>query len=165
MLASWNQRPFDCPPAGPSGQGFLPTACEALNAEVRDGGNNGRGAWTRIPISVLNRPELTRGEASALSAADAYREPVTPELPKTRFRGEIDITQYYRQALRAKFFPGQRGYWVKEWVGFEGDIANLRNEAEPHGIEWGFLIFENHGPFRVEIELRRFEIALEPSAK
>ena len=65
------------------------------------------------------------------------------------------MTNYYAMARKYKFFPGQRGYCGKRWVGFEGDVAEFVNPAEQHGLYWLGFIIENHGPFRVSAKIQR----------
>lgn len=160
MLCSYNQKPVGVfPEESSDGKGFLATACDALNPLVADGGNNGAGSWWRLPISVLNHKALTAGGKSSWSGSD-YLELKTPQLEETVFRGEIDVTEFYRQAIAAKAFPGQRGFWVNRWVGFEGDAPEFRNPDEEHGIEWAFFIFESHGPLKVEAEVRQLDVVI-----
>lgn len=159
MLCSYNQQPVGVFPKEAGGKGFLATACNALNPLVSDGGNNGAGSWWRLPISVLDHKALT-GDGKASWHGTGYMELKKPELKKTVFQGEIDITCFYRQALAAGAFPGQRGYWVDRWVGFEGDAPEFRNPNEQHGVEWAFFIFENHGPLKVTAEVRRLDVVI-----
>jgi hypothetical protein len=160
MLCSYNQKPVGVfPEESADGKGFLATACDALNPLVADGGNNGAGSWWRLPVSVLNHRALTAGGKSSWSGSD-YLELKKPQLEQTVFKGEIDVTEFYRQALAAKAFPGQRGFWVNRWVGFEGDAPEYRNPDEQHGIEWAFFIFESHGPLKVEAEVRQFDVVI-----
>jgi hypothetical protein len=74
---------------------------------------------------------------------------------KKRFEGIIDLTNYYVVSRQKQFFPGQRGFWVHKWVGFEGDDPQYRNPREEHGINWLGFIFENHGPFKVSVTIHR----------
>lgn len=159
MLCSYNQKPVGVLPEEAGGKGFLATACDALNPLVADGGNNGHNAWWRIPISVLKHQALTGGGKSAWRGSD-YLELQRPELKKTVFKGEIDITKFYRQAMDAQAFPGQRGLWVNRWVGFEGDVAEFRDPDEEHGIEWAFFIFESHGPLKTVAEVRKLDVVI-----
>jgi hypothetical protein len=160
MLCSYNQKPVGVfPEESADGKGFLATACDALNPLVADGGNNGAGSWWRLPVSVLNHRALTAGGKSSWSGSD-YLELKKPQLEQTVFKGEIDVTEFYRQALAAKAFPGQRGFWVNRWVGFEGDAPEYRNPDEQHGIEWAFFIFESHGPLKVEAEVRQLDVVI-----
>jgi hypothetical protein len=159
MLCSYNQKPVGILPEEADGRGFLATACDALNPLVADGGNNGAGSWWRLPVSVLNYKALTAGGKSSWSGSD-YLELKKPQLEQTVFKGEIDVTEFYRQALAAKAFPGQRGFWVNRWVGFEGDAPEYRNPDEQHGIEWAFFIFESHGPLNVEAEVRQLDVVI-----
>jgi len=159
MLCSYNQKPVGVLPEEGGGKGFLATACDALNPLVTDGGNNGPNAWWRMPISVLNHDALTGGGKSAWSGTD-YLELQRPELKKTVFKGEIDVTEFYRQSLAASAFPGQRGQWVSQWVGFEGDAPDSRDPDEEHGIEWAFFIFESHGPLKTVAEVRRLDVVI-----
>jgi hypothetical protein len=110
---------------------------------------------------VLNHEALTGGGTSAWSGTD-YLELQRPELKKTVFKGEIDVTEFYRQSLAAKAFPGQRGFWVDKWVGFEGDVPEFRDPDEEHGIEWAFFIFESHGPIKTVAEIRRLDLVMTP---
>lgn len=159
MLCSYNQEPCGVFPEEASGEGCLATACDALNPLVVDGGNNGRGSWWRVPVSTLNHRALRKGGVSLWQGTD-YLELKKPELDKTVFKGEIDVTRFYRQSLAAGFFPGQRGYWVNRWVGFEGDVPELRNPDEKHGVEWAFFIFENHGPLKVVAEIHELDVVI-----
>lgn len=159
MLCTYNQKPVGVLPEEAGGKGFLATACDAVNPLVTDGGNNGAGSWWRLPIRVLRHDALTGGGEAAWSGSD-YLELKRPELKKTVFRGEIDVTGFYRQALAAKAFPGQRGYWVDRWVGFEGDAPEFRNPDEEHGIEWAFFIFESHGPLKTIAEVRKLDVVI-----
>ncbi|MBT3193325.1 MAG: hypothetical protein HN341_12290 [Verrucomicrobia bacterium] len=161
MLCSYNQKPVGVMPAEGGGKGFLATACDALNPLVTDGGNNGHNGWWRMPISVLSHEALTGGGKSAWSGTD-YLELQRPELKKTVFKGEIDVTEFYRQSLAANAFPGQRGLWVDQWVGFEGDAPESRDPDEEHGIEWAFFIFESHGPIKTVAEVRRLDLVMTP---
>lgn len=160
MLCSYNQKSCLVFPEEKGGLGVLPTANDTLNPYVRDGGNNGNSAWWRVPISILNDPALTQGEGSAWTSDDPYLEMKKPELKQKVFKGEIDVTRLYRQMINAKFFPGQRGFWVNEWVGFEGDVAEQRDPDERHGVEWAFFIFENHGPLTVVAEVRQLDVVV-----
>lgn len=160
MLCSYNQKSCNYDPPSSGAAGFLPTACNALNPQVRDGGNNGAGSWWRVPVNTLNMRALKKDEPSAWTSDTDYLELKEPALPETVFKGEIDITRFYHQALRAGFFPGQRGYWVNRWVGFEGDAPEYRNPEEKHGIEWAFLIFESHGPLKAVAEVRKLDVVI-----
>ena len=159
MLCSYSQKPVGVLPEEADGKGFLATACDALNPFVTDGGNNGHNGWWRVPISVLSHDALTGGGESAWSGTD-YLELQRPELKKTVFKGEIDVTEFYRQSLAANAFPGQRGLWVDEWVGFEGDSPEFRDPDEEHGIEWAFFIFESHGPLKTVAEVRKLDVVI-----
>lgn len=159
MLCSYNQVPVGVFPEEGAGEGFLATACDALNPLVSDGGNSGAISWWRLPISILEHPELCQGRPSAWRGSD-YIQLEQPELAKTVFAGEIDVTEFYRQAIAAKAFPGQRGLWVDRWVGFEGDVPDFQNPDEQHGIDWAFFIFESHGPLKVVAEVRQLAVVL-----
>jgi len=160
MLASYNQESVWVAPKNDGSKhgklGILSTANTQFNKQVRDGACSGNSAWWRVPIDTLNNPELTAGEPSAWTSNSPYIEMESPSLERTVFEGEIDLTAFYRQSLKGKYFPGQRGYWVKQWVGFEGDAADAI--PEEHGVEWAFFIFENHGPLRVDAEIMEFDI-------
>ena len=159
MLASYNQESVWVRPSEDGSEhghlGVHSTANMKFNKQVRDGACSGNSAWWRVPIDILKDPELCAGEPSAWKSDDKYIEMEAPALERTVFEGEIDITKFYRQSLKGKYFPGQRGYWVKRWVGFEGDETAA---PEEHGIEWAFLIFENHGPLKVTTEVMQFDI-------
>lgn len=158
MLCTYNQKPVGVFPEEANGKGFLATACDELNPLVSDGGNNGPVAWWRLPIDVLNHAALTGDGQSAWRGTD-YLALKKPELEKTVFKGEIDITEFYRQAIAAQAFPGQRGLWVNRWVGFEGDGPDA-NPDEEHGIEWAFFIFESHGPIKTLAEVRQLDVVI-----
>jgi len=164
MLCSYNQKSCVVHPSNDETEngrlGVYPTANDGFNKHVRDGGNSGISAWWRVPISVLNDGALTQGEVPAWTSDVPYLEMEKPELRQKVFKGEIDITRFHRQAINTKAFPGQRGFWVRQWVGFEGDVAEQRNPAERHGIEWAFFIFENHGPLKVEAEVRELDVVI-----
>jgi hypothetical protein len=160
MLCSYNHQSCVVFPEKEGGQGVLPTANAGFNKYVRDGGNAGKSAWWRVPISALDDAALTQGGASAWKSEDPYLEMEKPELRRRVFKGEIDVTEFYRQALASKVFPGQRGYWVSQWVGFEGDDPEQFNPDERHGVEWAFFIFENHGPLKVEAEVRQLDVVI-----
>ena len=100
-----------------------------------------------------------QGRPSAWSGSN-YLQLKKPQLEKTVFKGEIDVTEFYRQALAAKAFPGQRGLWVDRWVGFEGDVPEFQNPNELHGIDWAFFIFESHGPLKVISEVRELDVVI-----
>ena len=158
MLCTYNQEPVGVFPDEANGKGFLATACDPLNPLVSDGGNNGPVAWWRLPVNVLEHEALTGEGKSAWSGTD-YLELKEPALKKTVFKGEIDVTEFYRQAIEAKAFPGQRGLWVNRWVGFEGDGPDA-NPGEEHGIEWAFFIFESHGPIKTVAEVRKLDVVI-----
>ena len=164
MLCSYNQKSCIVYPSNDGTEngklGIYPTANETFNTYVRDGGNSGNSAWWRVPISALNDPALRQDEASAWKSGDPYLEMERPELSQKVFKGEIDVTKFYRQAIATKAFPGQRGFWVRQWVGFEGDVEDQRNPDERHGVEWAFFIFENHGPLKVEAEVRQLDVVI-----
>ncbi|MDD7985305.1 hypothetical protein PQO01_10105 [Lentisphaera marina] len=159
MLASYNQENVWVHPKNDGSKhghlGVYSTANMKFNKQVRDGACSGNSAWWRAPINVLNDEDLQFGEGSAWKSKDNYIEMDAPSLERTIFEGEIDITKFYRQSLKGKYFPGQRGYWVKNWLGFEG---NETAAPEEHGVEWAFLIFENHGPLKVKTEVIQFDI-------
>jgi hypothetical protein len=159
MLCTYNQKPVGVLPEEAGGKGFLATACDAINPLVTDGGNNGAGSWWRLPISVLNHNALTVGGKSSWRGTD-YLALQKPELEQTVFKGEIDVTKFYRQSIAAKAFPGQRGFWVDRWVGFEGDVPEFKNPDEEHGVEWAFFIFESHGPLKTVAEVRKLEVVI-----
>lgn len=159
MLCTYNQVPVGVFPEEGGGKGFLATACDALNPLVSDGGNSGHVAWWRLPINVLDHPALRQGQPSAWQGTN-YLELEKPELEETIFKGEIDVTEFYRQAIAAKAFPGQRGLWVDRWVGFEGDVPEFQNPNEVHGIDWAFFIFESHGPLKVVAEVHQLDVVI-----
>ena len=159
MLCTYNQVPVGVFPDEADGKGFLATDCDAMNPLVADGGNSGDIAWWRLPIDVLDNPALRQGQSSAWQGSD-YLDLEEPELDKTVFKGEIDVTEFYRQAIAAKAFPGQRGLWVNRWVGFEGDVADFQNPDEAHGIDWAFFIFESHGPLKVVAQVRKLDVVI-----
>ncbi|MGB0419499.1 MAG: hypothetical protein ACPGF8_07900, partial [Opitutales bacterium] len=159
MLCTYNQVPVGVFPEEADGKGFLATACDAINPLVSDGGNSGHVAWWRLPINVLDHPALRQGQSSAWQGTN-YLELKKPELEKTVFKGEIDVTEFYRQAIAAKAFPGQRGLWVDRWVGFEGDVPHFQNPDEAHGIDWAFFIFESHGPLKVVAEVHQLDVVI-----
>ena len=64
------------------------------------------------------------------------------------------------RALQRQVFPGQRGYAGGKWMGFEGDVPELRNPAERHGIEWLGAIYEVHGPFKVRVTVNRLNASV-----
>jgi hypothetical protein len=161
MICTYNQKPSNVYPNSPGHIGFEPTANDTLNPTITDGGNNGAGSWWRAPVDVLDHHELTKGDTSSWLSDNDYLELKEPKLRKRTFTGSIDITKFYHQALKSKFFPGQRGYWVNRWVGFEGDHPPFKNPAEEHGIEWAFLIAESHGPLRFEMEVEEFDVTFE----
>lgn len=170
MLTSYHQQPSFCHPRDPNGKepdclGFYCTASAAFDPCVADGGNSGAVAWTRFPMDVLARPDFLAadpGIGAVLLEGGDYVELEQPHLPVRRFFGRIDLTAFYVLARAHAFFPGQRGYWVDRWVGFEGDAPEFRNPKEQHGVEWVSVIFENHGPFRIEVDIRRLEVVREP---
>ena len=159
MLCTYQQAPVGVYPHEANGEGFFATDCEAINPLVSDGGNSGNVSWWRLPINVLEHDALLQGQASAWQGSD-YLELTEPELELTVFHGEIDVTEFYQQAIAAKAFPGQRGWWVDRWVGFEGDAPEYQNPAEEHGIDWAFFIFESHGPLNVKAQVRQLEVVI-----
>jgi hypothetical protein len=159
MLCTYNQVPVGVFPEEANGKGFLATGNEPISRFVSDGGNSGHVAWWRLPIDVLHNPALRQGQPSAWQGSD-YLELEEPELEETVFKGEIDVTEFYRQAIAAKAFPGQRGLWVNRWVGFEGDVPDFQNPDEAHGIDWAFFIFESHGPLKVVAQVRQLEVVI-----
>ena len=159
MLCTYNQTPVGVFPKEADGKGFLATDCKALNPLVADGGNSGHISWWRLPISILESRALCRGKKSSWHGTD-YLKLKKPELKKTVFKGEVDVTEFYRQAIAAKAFPGQRGMWVNRWVGFEGDAPEFQNPDEEHGIDWAFFIFESHGPIKTVAEVRQLDVVI-----
>ena len=159
MLCAYNQVPVGVFPEEANGKGFLATGNEPISRLVSDGGNSGHVAWWRLPIDVLHNPALRQGQPSAWQGSD-YLELEEPELEETVFKGEIDVTEFYRQAIAAKAFPGQRGLWVNRWVGFEGDVPEFQNSDEEHGIDWAFFIFESHGPLKVAAQVRKLDVVI-----
>lgn len=172
MLAEFNQQPIfffdrDVPAdvdAGRSfnpfrldGNGVLPTANEAMNRHVVDGGCSGNFAWTRTPVDVFRDSAFAPDEPIVHEGGDCLhwdgKGPCRAVLS-----GVLDVGAFYRQARNLDYFPGQRGYWGSRWVGFEGDASEFRNPAERHGLEWLGLIFENHGPFRLQIKAARLNL-------
>ena len=159
MLCAYNQDPVGVFPEEGNGRGFLANGNEAISRLVSDGGNSGNVAWWRLPVDVLEHPELLQGASPAWKGTD-YRELTEPSLERTVFKGEIDVTEFYRQAIAAQVFPGQRGFWVKRWVGFEGDVPEFQNSDEEHGIDWAFFIFESHGPLKVTAQVRKLDVVI-----
>lgn len=159
ILCSYNQEPVGVFPYEAGGKGFLATANDAINPLVTDGGNSGHVAWWRLPVSVLESQEFQQGAPSAWQGSP-YLELKAPELKKTVFKGEIDVTEFYRQAIAAKAFPGQRGFWSHRWLGFEGDVPEFQNPDEAHGIDWAFFIFESHGPLKVVAQVRQLDVVI-----
>tara|TARA_B110000003_G_scaffold272070_1_gene307279 strand:- start:1805 stop:2317 length:513 start_codon:yes stop_codon:yes gene_type:complete len=141
------------------GEGFVATACDALNSLVSDGGNSGAISWWRLPISILEHPELCQGWASAWKSSD-YIQLKQPKLAKTVFEGEIDVSEFYWQAIAAKAFTGQRGFWVDRWARFDGGVPDFQNPDERHGIDWAFFIFESHGHLKVVTEVSQLGVVL-----
>lgn len=164
MLAEYQQAPCAYPPPSPGDEGFLPTANLALNQYVSDGGNAGSHAWTRVPIDVFRGGKFTEGGSlpNPILEATPYLNLESPENTRARLRGEIDITDYYHTARRTEFFPGQRGYWGHQWVGFEGDAEEYQNPDVVHDIRWIGLIFEASGAMRVEVDIHELDLILSP---
>ena len=140
-----------------NGQGFKPTINDTLNPYVSDGRSRGEVAWTRIPISLLKAPIFTRPSWLQENLDPIVHGGQHIGIPNgnwsQRLTGKIDLTNYYALSRAHTFFPGQRGFWVNQEVGFE-----ITNPNEQHGIEWAGVILENNGMFETKITVNNFNI-------
>jgi hypothetical protein len=172
MIAEYNQEPIffhdkDVDPKVDSGRefnpfrvdgnGVIPTANEELSEHVVDGGCSGNFAWTRVASDVYKSKTLAPDADIILEGGECWHWDGTGKQKRT-LSGSIDITAFYKQALKLNYFPGQRGYWGDRWVGFCGDDPAFKDPSEQHGLEWLGLIFENHGPFKIDILSKRFNL-------
>jgi len=159
MIASKNQQRALYDPTEPNGVGVLATSSKELEPYIVDGGNSGNVAWTRFPVDLLKKDVFTRRnpELPVIVSGGEY-----VEIPdggfKRNFHGVIDLTAFYVLSRAHKFFPVQRGYWVNEWLGFEGDNPQFRNPDEQHGVSSIGIIFENHGPFKVAAKVNKLNV-------
>lgn len=104
-----------------SNENFAPTANAEMNSYIYDGGNNGNIAWTRTRIDGLQNPALN----PVVSGGQFFPIPFHQSTNK-KLSGVIDLTNYYAVARANQFFPGQRGYWNNQAVGFEGDVSEFK---------------------------------------
>lgn len=175
MVAEYNQQPifFFDPNVSPDvdagrpfnpfrvdGNGVIPTANDAMNSHVVDGGCSGHFAWTRTAVDVFQQKRFALEEPIVLEGGNCWHWDGVGK-QKQALSGILDMTAFYRQSLELGYFPGQRGYWGNRWVGFAGDDPAFVNRNEKHGVEWLGLIFENHGPFRLDLRASRLNLVLE----
>lgn len=163
MLAEYQQEPCDYPPPAPGEIGFLAVDNPTMAAEVRDGGNPGSHAWWRIPISMFDNPAFTDNGrfASPILSGGEYLDLEEPLDTEKRLAGVLDITEFYAASRATGVFPGQRGYWVDRWVGFDGEAEEYRNPGVVHGLQWAGIIVEASGAMRVELEIHRFDLRIQ----
>ena len=162
MLASKDQRPIGFLPLEKGGDGIMYAADPELNRFFVDGGLGGPVGWWRAPISMLSNPVFTGGQSDLLPIVleGGQYEPIPDGGMRKRFKGRLDLTNFYALARQQQVFPGQRGYAGGKWMGFEGDVPELRNPAERHGIEWLGAIYEVHGPFKVRMTVNRLNATI-----
>ncbi|HEY5139533.1 MAG TPA: hypothetical protein VIJ25_09510, partial [Methylococcales bacterium] len=142
------------------------TPAEVLNSYAVDGGANDTHGWYRASIEMLRDERFTDAKSSShpvLIQADPYIEvPEGGGLKPTRVKGVIDLTRYYEISRKLGCFPGQKSKQGDQWLGFEGSDPQKANRNESHGIEWVGVVFENHGPFRVQIKINKLNVRVVP---
>ena len=172
MLAEYNQKSIffhdkdvspdidsgrDFNPFRVDGNGVIPTSHEGMNEHIVDGGCSGNFAWSRVAVDVYKDKQFAPDGPIVLDGGECWRWNGKGKQKRT-LKGTIDITAYYQQSMKLKTFPGQKGYWGSRWVGFQGDVDDFNDENEQHGLEWLGLIFENHGPFRIDMTTSKFNL-------
>jgi uncharacterized protein (TIGR02996 family) len=181
MLASQGYLSANVVPDPGNHGGVLPTADATINGFIPEGGNSDRTCWTRLDARALESGELEAQYAAnpamrpVLDGGD-FAPVVAGGTTSAHLSGLIDLTRFYALARANGFFPGQRGFWVDRWVGFEvtdHDFdptncnptcpANVRpagsyDPNEPHTVEWAGVIFEAHGPWNVNVHVHRLNV-------
>lgn len=160
MIAGKNYESSIYYPPTPNGLGFKPTVNDALNPWIKEGGNSGNVGWHRHPISLLSTSEfLFNGQVPefepVIVAGGAYWDVADGNWTNTMW-GKIDLTNYYVLSKGHQFFPGQRGYWVDQEVGF-----GITNPSENHGIEWVGVVFENHSMHEIKVKITTLNVYAE----
>ncbi len=152
MLASKNYRPSWT-------DGFNPTSNPTMDSYVPEGGNNGGNgsgaAWTRLRVDALTHEAFRTANPSLVPVRYGGEYYEIPDGDSWKhLRGTIDITDYYLLSKGHRFFPGTGGFW--NGVEALPDPPTMRL-----GLEWIGIIFEVHGPFRVQVDVSRFDVRAE----
>ena len=135
-----------------------------FNEWIFEGGCNSSVAWNRYPIDKLKVDGLTcTGQFPVALSGGEYVNVSgdNSQLIEREVNGVIDITNYYVMARNNDFFPGER--WTTE-DGLHGFNAPGTPEYEPDfkpSIYWAGFMFEMTGPYKLEIEIKEFDITIE----
>ena len=145
---------------------YNPVNNEKLYEWMYEGGCSGFVGWNRFPVDKLKVNGLTcsdeypvvlsEGEYVDVSDNDSQR--IEREL-----EGVIDVTNYYVMARKNDFFPGERGFYIDDDL-LHGFSAPGTPEYEPDfkpSIYWAGFMFEMTGPYKLEIEIKEFDITIE----
>jgi hypothetical protein len=77
--------------------------------------------------------------------------------------GTIDVTWFNYFARKNHFFPGEDGYYIDDGR-MHGFSVRGTKEYEPDflpSIFWAGFMCEMAGPYKLEIEIKRFDLTIE----
>ena len=145
---------------------YKPVNNDRMSEWMYEGGCSGVVGWNRFPVDKLKVDGLTTSKKfPVVLSGGEYADVSGNNSPmiEREVEGVIDITNYYVMARKNDFFPGERGFYIDDDLmhGFNAPgVPEYEPEFKP-SIFWGGFMFEMTGPYKLEIEIEQFDIAIE----
>lgn len=144
---------------------YRPVYNETISEHMYEGGCSGFVGWNRLATDALKIEGLTSEPGMPIVVDGCEYVDVSGDNSKVIERevsGTIDITNFNLLARKHRFFPGEDGFYIDDKA-MHGFNVPGTPEYEPNflpSIFWAGFMFEMAGPYKLEIEIKEFDIQI-----
>lgn len=145
---------------------YRPVSNEIMSDHMYEGGCSGFVGWNRLAVDALKIDGVSCGKDMATAVEGCDYADVAGHKSKVitkEVSGTIDVTRFNYFARKNHFFPGEDGYYTDDGR-MHGFSARGTKEYEPGflpSIFWAGFMCEMAGPYKLEIEIKRFDLTIE----